>query len=70
MLDDAEHLQEHHDADDQDDGNNDTTSVHLYSCIYCATGLHGQCRGTEKYQGGLIRCECYDAGHGDDAMAD
>lgn len=61
--DNAEHLEEDHNANHKDDSDDDTGTIHLFSCIYCATDLHGQCRGTEKYKDGLIRCECFDAGH-------
>lgn len=58
--------QNNHDDDKQDNDG----GFHYFSCIYCATGLHGQCRGTERYKGGLIRCECFDSGHaGDETVA-
>lgn len=63
LPDNAEDLKEDHHGKHKDDGNNDTDTVHLYSCIYCATGVHGQCRGVEYYKGNRIRCECFDKGH-------
>lgn len=63
MSDNAEHLEEDQDDEDKHNSPSDTNSIHLFSCVYCATGLHDQCRGTEHYRGTVIHCECYDAGH-------
>lgn len=62
-LENSEHLEEDQNNQHNDDSPNDTDVTHIYSCIYCATGLHGQCRGDERYRGNLIRCECDVAGH-------
>ena len=61
--DNPEHLKEDEDDEHDDHGDNNAISTHLFSCIYCATGLHDQCRGTERYQKSTIRCECSDSGH-------
>lgn len=58
-----EHLEEDEDDQHDDHSKSDATRVHVFSCIYCATGLHDQCRGTEEYKGLPIRCECSDSGH-------
>ena len=63
MSDNAEHLEEDHNGQHKDDSDNNASGTHVFSCIFCATGLHDQCRGEERYKSGLIICECERAGH-------
>lgn len=65
MSDDAEHLEEDQHDQHKDDSDNEAGSIHYFSCIFCATDLHDQCRGDERYKDVLLICECEKLSHGE-----